>query len=1490
MPSRSSPLEGSANERTPLHVAGSAEGHRQKEHGRDDVASSALFSFFSNLTFAWFSPLLVLGNEKEGGLDPADFSALPLPLDCTTAYCMQEFDARWSAEITKAEQKTAAKVARRKKTGRKPAGDGRNSVASLVDLQEAGENHDVPPFEPVTTDPVIPAEPSLSRALAYAFGLDFIKAGLLKLVHDVLIFVGPYVLNRLIYFLRDETAPLSRGIYLTLAVTVSQLVMSFCLRHYFFHCYLTGLRVRTAVVVAVYRKALKLSSSERQGRSVGEIVNLISTDAQRIQSLMTYLHATWYSFVQIGLALYFLWLQLGPSCLGGVAIIFIMVPITRAVASWMGGLQKWLMKAKDERVELNNECLGSMKIIKMQAWEEPFMERLLRLRDIELSKLYDYVVANSFSIMLWNAVPLLVALATFAAYTLSGHNLDTASALTALALFEILRFPLFMLPQIINRIVEASISIKRVQSFLLSREHTAPGPGFIMDDYGVQLNDATFIWESNKPVFAAANKHRSPKTVLAKALHDARWETALLKAELAEADHRLRELVGDNEQVSGHSIEEQHSSDSLLTLKRIQFTCGRGHLIAVTGSVGQGKSSIINALLGEMQLIHGTLAVKGRLALFPQTPFIFNDTLRANITFGSNGAFDARRYARAIQSTALQPDLDALPGGDMTEIGEKGITLSGGQKARVAMARVVYNSDAEVYLLDDPLAAVDAHVATHLFQECIVKELLFGGDNSSTKRSVILTTNAVQYLNSPAVDRIIVLKEGRIAEEGTYEDLAKDGTLFSSFLSPEGTFEEHAEEHTAQASAPVRVRSEASLSAFADSNEPEVSSILVPKDKVPHSPTRTNGKEPFGVKKSDTTTRTSSVSNDGTTKTTASLMTKEEREIGHVSWDVYLSWAKHAGGVYVFVAIIAAFSCVEGVNVLSKWWLTHWSQNGGGHQSRFLAIYAVINLATVFLTLCRLLLVMFAGLKASESIYNKLLEVVLQGKMEFFDTTPLGRVINRFSKDIYTIDEELVSTLRSYLNSLMSVVSVIVVCSTVTPIFTLCLVPILIFYLLQQRYFTTTYREIKRIDSIFRSPIYAMLGESLDGVVTVRAFRAQNLLTKRLVGMMDMQQHAYYLQCAAQCWLAIRLELAGTLIISFACLCAVLQHPAKGGDESFAGLAGLSISFALSVTQSLNWSVRMSSDLEASFIAVERVNQYTTGVPLEASREQVADKDLGDWPQHGQIVFNRASLRYRKNLPRVLKCINLTIPGGSKIGVVGRTGSGKSTLVVALLRLVELDEGTIEIDGVNISQIGLKTLRSQIAIIPQDPVLFSGTVRSNLDPFGEHEDERLWEVVERVGLIRPMSRTSSTASFSAISPSSTNSIDATTTTTTTALSSGIRSLNSPVAEGGCNLSVGQRQLLVIARALLSCCKIVVMDEATASIDAETDHRIQQVMRTEFRHATVLTIAHRINTIADSDYILGLSDGRVLEFDDPASLLTKGGLYKDLVNSWEKERQ
>lgn len=519
---------------------------------------------------------------------------------------------------------------------------------------------------------------------------------------------------------------------------------------------------------------------------------------------------------------------------------------------------------------------------------------------------------------------------------------------------------------------------------------------------------------------------------------------------------------------------------------------------------------------------------------------------------------------------------------------------------------------------------------------------------------------------------------------------------------------------------------------------------------------------------------------------------------------------------------------------------------------------------------------MMSGLRASKILFTELLNVVMQAPMSFFDTTPTGRIINRFSKDIFTLDEQLVSTMRSYLATVSNVIGVIIVISFITPYFTVCLVPMLIFYNQQQTFFTKTYRELKRLDSVSRSPLYALLGETLDGVSTIRAYSAESSLVSRITSMLDGQQNAYFLTCTAQCWLAVRLEFVGTLIISSACLCAIIEHRMIGGNETFAGLAGLSISFALSVTQALNWSVRMSSDLEANMVSVERIRQYCK-ITSEAPHHLSSDNSLTyTWPSDGKIIFSAAKLRYRPGLPLVLKGLDIEIPPMSKIGVVGRTGAGKSTLMVSLFRIVELSSGSISIDGIDISKVGLNLLRSKIAVIPQDPVLFSGSIRTNLDPFNEYSDERLFEVLERVGLksnIRP--------SQSSNSLTSVGSMPATTLNT-------VKTLSDEVFEGGSNYSVGQRQLLVIARSLLRGAKIVIMDEATASVDADTDARIQRVMRTEFKDSTCITVAHRINTILDSDYILVMDDGQAAEFDKPHVLLKKGGLFKDLVDAWEQE--
>jgi len=1444
--------------------------------------------------------MLALGNEKNK-LDPADLKLIPLPSSLSSNTVTNDFERYWSQEKSWAKSETRNKEKNTHTT--------KDEDATDLNCNSKGNTNDE-------------CVPSLARCLWKAFGSDFIRAGVLKLVHDLCIFVGPQVLNRLILFLGNgagtAVGAMREGLLLTVLVTASQITMSLCLRHYFFGCYRVGLRIRTAVVYAVYKKSLVLSSYERQTRSSGEIINLISVDAQRLQDLTTYLHAIWYSFLQIGLAIYFLWRQLGISCLGGVAVIILMIPITKATSRYMGKMQKTLMSRKDVRVEKNNEVLGSIKVIKLQSWEESFLRRLMHLRGDELAQLFKYLMFKASMIMLWSAAPLLVALATFATYVLSGNRLDVASALTSLALFDILRFPLNMLPSVINNLVEANISLKRITLLLLCDEHVSVGSGQLRDDGELEIVNASFVYDSKRPKDSfGESKGGVTQWQLKhmKDMADAKWEISLLHSQLAYADNRIKELEkGAMSGMTSGSVDETSallpSSSSrrltnnvdLLSLKRINFKCQRGEFVVVVGAVGAGKSSLMNSLLGEIRCLSGHVSLKGRIGYFAQTPFIMNDTLRGNILFGeerdTNGKpLKKHQYRRALSTCALKHDLELLPNGDLCEIGEKGITLSGGQKARVALARAVY-MDADVYLLDDPLAAVDAHVGKHIFHKCIVDELLLGGvddqlvDGSDTasvgrKRTVILTTNALQYLKHPLVDRILVMDEGCIKEMGSYMSLVSNRqSLFYSFLqsfqdtlgSDSASDTDMTEKSSLADNNTAVATSRSSLSALADvTEEPEVAKILSPRRGS-----------------SGTSPSTLPMTTPLTTSPPASskLMTDEfaEREIGHVNPQIYLTWAKAAGSVWLALLIIITYATAEGITVMSKWWLTYWGEHGGDStekQLRFLMIYAGINLGAILAAYARVCLVMLCGLRASRKLFSRLLEVVLHAPMSFFDTTPIGRIINRFSKDISTVDESLVDTIRSYLATISSVISVMIVILSVTPTFLFFVIPLILYYIKQQLYFTVTYRELKRLDSVSRSPIYALLGETLDGVSTIRALDSQQSFMKRMLSMIDKQQNAYFLTVTAQCWLAVRLELIGTLTITFACLCAVIQHGRMLGDsdserETFAGLAGLSISFALSVTQSLNWSVRMSSDLEANMISVERIEQYCQ-IPREGRSKRLgatSDDQLivpsSDWPSEGMIEFQDAALRYRPGLPLVLKGLYLTIPARAKIGVVGRTGAGKSTLMVALLRLVELDAGKILIDGIDISRVDLANLRSKIAVIPQDPVLFSGSIRTNLDPFNEYSDERLSAVLERFGLW--VSDNADASNYPSGMKSSSSGV--------------IKSLSDHVFEGGSNFSVGQRQLLVIARALLREATIIIMDEATAAVDSDTDAKIQAVMRTEFREATCITVAHRINTIMDSDYILVMDDGKAAEFDRPITLLAReeGGLFKDLVEAWEKEHE
>ncbi|KAL7559536.1 hypothetical protein ACA910_011927 [Epithemia clementina (nom. ined.)] len=1492
-------------------------------------------SLWSHLLFAWFTPLLQVGDAKQA-LDEEDLQLVPLPYDCQTDPVRIAFEQAWQQQQQQQEGSHDPDSSRH--------GNRRWLIA----------------------------------ALWHAFGWDYVKAGVLKLVHDGCLFVGPQVLHALIDYLKTPNASVWTGLAWTAAVTVSQLAMSLCLRHYFFICYQTGLRVRTSIVRAVYQQALQRSSTTSgapQSWTLGQVTNLVSVDAQRLQELPNYLHALWYSPLQIGLALFFLWRYLGPSSLGGVAVILCTIPCTKLVAQYMGQRQKQLMQAKDARVNINSEVLANMKVIKLQAWEEPFCAKIQQLRQVELQQLWRYLWSMTGIRMIWTFTPLLVALATFAGYVASGHELNVASALTSLTLFSILRFPLTVFPQVINNVVESLVAVQRIQEFLLSPQHE-PVP--VSDDLQgnvLQMKNVTATYNSN--TYTNTNN-------TAKEMNQDKKET---KNNPPTTTTTTTTMTNGNSSSLSSSLAALPLPPPVVCLRDVNFEIRPGELVAVVGGVGCGKSTFLKALLGEVQLLHGTThfsahaaaATNNKLAYFAQTPFILNATVRDNILFGhvrhdndenDNTSivpyYDDDLYQRALTCCALRPDLDLFPDYDLTEIGEKGLNLSGGQKARIALARAVYHQ-ATITLLDDALSAVDAHVAHELFTQAIAGELLRsrptpttttkagpGQPNNNNDRCVVLVTNALQHLRHEAVSRIVVLRQGRVVEQGTFAELSQNPhSLFAHFLQVmddtgvsihaepcSATMDVVSSSGTPTSGETQRVSSTGSGHGDTTNNnnvvdnedsqdvsllQQEVEQLLRRNSstrsscraedtmieeiqrrvsstrKLKETIYQLGGQDNDG--KDDDNDKDKPPSNQQKQPAAAAqkLMTQETRAIGTVSWSVYQAWIYAAGGWVAPVIILLGFTIAQAASVVSGWWLTYWSdhandddddENSGHDQYYFLWIYAWINVAAIVVGFGRMLLTAFIFVRATRNLFERMLTVVVHAPMSFYDTTPVGRLVNRFSQDIYTTDEQLLTTIGTYLLTLFDVFGTLVVISGVTPVFAFCLVPMIMYYVKEQRYFTITYRELKRLDSVYRSPIHALLGETVDGVSTIRAFGAENSLLRRLTKLLDMQQHAYYLTCTAQSWLAVRLETIGTLIITFACLSAIFEHWRSGSDVAFAGLAGLAISYSLQVTQSLNWSARMASDMDANMVAVERIDEYTR-LENEAARRTPLDAELkGHWPSQGTIVFKGAQLRYRPGLPLVLKGLDITIPGGSKVGVVGRTGAGKSTLMVALMRIVELSGGRIEIDGQDIRQIGLAMLRRNMAVIPQDPILFSGSIQSNLDPFDEYDTADLYATLQRVGLYAGPP-TSSNDAGSTATPTPTTAAD-TTTSIHLHMDRGIACINSledVVSEGGLNFSVGQRQLLVIARALLQGAKIVIMDEATAAVDAETDAAIQKVIRTEFVDATCITVAHRIHTIMDSDWVLVMDKGRAAEFDSPNVLMhNRQGLFRALVQASAKQEK
>ncbi|XP_078489925.1 ATP-binding cassette sub-family C member 10-like isoform X1 [Ciona intestinalis] len=1195
------------------------------------------------------------------------------------------------------------------------------------------------------------------RSLHQSFGWKYYSLGFLKLGSDLLAFAGPVLLNQLVKFV-ESNDPIAYGCYYAAGLFASSFVGSLFSTHFDYQVNKVALRMKTSLITSIYNKTMISKPVSLSRYTTGEITNFMSTDVNRIVNFCPSFHQFWSLPIQVAITLVLLYMQVGIVFLAGLGLTLIMILFNRYLAKKMGEYNRDMMKHKDDRVKLMTEILLGIRVVKFNAWEELLSGKINQIRSKEMKSLKGLKYFDAGCVYLWATTPVLITLLTFSIYSVTGHQLTAAQVFTVVALINMLIFPLNAFPWVINGLMEAWTSLERLEDFLsLPDQH--------LDHY-----------------FNIQSSQNTGEIV--------KIDSGCFSWNLPPDDAR--------------GMEDQYEDKDQM-LKNLNISIKEGELVGVMGCVGSGKSSLLSAISGGMERVDGSIYVgcyDDGMAVVTQEPWLQHATIRENILWGSK--HDSAFYEQVIQCCALKEDFAVLPNGDLTEVGENGVTLSGGQKARISLARAVYQRK-RLYLLDDPLSAVDQHVAAQLFHECIHGVL--GG----TTR--ILCTHHTKYLKH--ADHIIVMEGGKVAKHGTPSQILDFDKIEDQSYSSKETNSEATESGVEQ----------------------------------------------------------------------KSLITNEEKAVGTVALHVYKSYWLAIGGCLAFTILLFVV-LMQASKVISDWWLSQWvgsvptnGTHGNHHENSnyfifplalsdahytfllqdneptpanhdvmwYLMIYGIIAGSNSIFTLIRAFSFAYGGLRAAKVMHHKLLTAIMKAPISFFDTTPLGRIINRFSSDLYTIDDSLPFMLNIFLAQLASVIGTIIITCYGLPYFALLLLPLAVCYYYTQHYYRLTSRELKRLSSISLSPIYAHFTESLLGVSTIRAFQQVKSFRSYNIDLVDRNQRCNYSTLCAQKWLGIRLQMMGVVMVTGVAFTAVIEHRFQFIAP---GLVGLALSYALSVTGGLSGVITSFTETEKHMVAVERQAYYINNVPQE--------RDMGtnsnqQWPQEGAIEFNQVNLKYRPNLPLALENVEFKIAPGEKIGIVGRTGSGKSSLFLVLFGIVPTTGGAVYIDKVNIKKIPFRKLRSEMAIIPQDPFLFSGSLRDNLNPTNlTIDDEKLWWALESCGL-----RT---------------------------IGEQMGGLGSEVGERGQRLSSGQRQLLCLARALLRNVKIVCLDEATANIDQESDQKIQETIVKHFARCTVITIAHRIDSVMRSDRVIVMDNGHVIEIVDPRNLLKQPqSVFAQLAN-------
>ncbi|PHU30659.1 ABC transporter C family member 4 [Capsicum chinense] len=1181
--------------------------------------------------------------------------------------------------------------------------------------------------------------------LIRCFWKDVVIISFLAIVQLSVMYVGPTLIQSFITFASGDRTNPHEGYCLVLILFVAKVIEAISSHHFNFQSGILGMKIRSSLITTLYKKGLRLTCSSRQVYGVGQIVNYMAVDSQQLSDMMLQLHSLWMMPLQVGASFLLLYYYMGVSVSASFLLIVGVVIFTVSMTHKNNQFQFQLMMKRDSRMKAINELLGNMRVIKFQAWEERFKEKIQSLRNEEFSWLSKLMLVTSCNLSVLLSLPPVLAALTFGAAIICKVPLDAGTVFTATTVLRIIRDPIRNFPQSLMSLSQAMVSLGRLDGYLTSTEldQTVVGRGEgCSDRIAVEVKDGIFSWED------------------------------------------------DGDQIS---------------LKDINIEIRKGELAAIVGKVGSGKSTLLASILGELHKLSGEVSVCGSVAYVAQTSWIQNATIQENVLFGS--PMNTKRYNDVLRVCSLEKDLKILEHGDQTEIGERGINLSGGQKQRIQLARAVYQ-DCDIYLLDDIFSAVDAQTGSEIFKECVRGVL--------KDKTIVLVTHQVDFLHN--ADHILVMRDGKIVQSGKYEELLELRMDFGDLVAAHGNSMELVENSTGE-------------------NFPQ----------TPRSPHQLTPKSP---QKYQEEANGESSSLDQQSKVSSKLIDDEERETGHINFDVYKHYCTEAFGWWGVATVVIISGICQGSTMLSDYWLAYeTSTDHIFNPSLFIEVYSFIAVICCIFVVARSFFVAFLGLKTAQRFFDQILDSILHAPMSFFDTTPSGRILSRASTDQSYVDFLIPLSLSIALMMYFTMAGILfITCQSAWPTIFL-IIPLVWLNIWYRRYYIASSRELTRLSSITKAPILHHFSETISGIMTVRCFRKEDKFFQGNVDRVNANQRMDFHSNASNEWLGFRLEFIGSILICIATIFMVLL-PSFVIPPEYVGLA---LSYALPLNGALFWLVFLSCTVENRMVSVERIKQFTR-IPSEASWRITNCLPSSGWPYHGDIEIKNLKVRYRSNTPLVLKGISLRINGGEKIGVVGRTGSGKSTLIQVFFRLVEPSAGTIIIDGVDICKLGLHDLRSRFGIIPQEPVLFQGTVRSNIDPLEQYSDDEIWKSLERCQLKDVVAAKS-------------------------------EKLDASVVDSGDNWSVGQRQLLCLGRVMLKNSKILFMDEATASVDSQTDAVIQRIIREDFEACTIITIAHRIPTVIDCDRVLVIDDGWVKEFERPATLLETPSLFASLVQEY-----